>query len=332
MCIYLCVFVCAWSCARAYKCIYAYVRPRLTYRHFAPRLGMYLFCPLRPSRCCIIAVDLAASVLVCQRMLPEVRLFTLWDHSPEDVGHQQFSLTKRESLLGAECDEAQYCYFPYSVCSMTAVLIYCILVIDLTVLPTRVSAHVLVCQRILSEVGLFMLAPLDVIAMFSSAFCTLDHSPKDYDGIHSGAVTLLRILMKMYGLGCSEGDIGAADGMHNLEPARLSPTVFPMTSATFRRAACSCCVLGCCFDMRRALSGRCFAQPGMSEKSYFRVASACYFHNFRPSQDVYSVGFAGSADLSTQLLAEDEEGDENDHGISSLSCRTLSRTRFVSGR
>ena len=50
-----------------------------------------------------------------------------------------------------------------------------------------------------------------------------------------------------------------------------------MTSATARRAACSCCVLGCCFDTWRALSGRCFAQPGMSEKSYFRVASVFQF-------------------------------------------------------
>ena len=249
-----------------------------------------------------------------------------------------------------------------------------------------------------------MLALLDAIAVCSSAFSTLDHSPKDYDGIHSGALTLFKILMKMYVVekfrdfhaqplvispiivfviitvvlllylliaqvdcafnavyvdavsytrperrdiivetmppeslqlnrcsGCSEGDIGAADGTQNSEPARLSPTVLPI-SATARRAARSCCVLGCCCDMWRALSGRCFAQPGMSEKSYFRIASVCQFHHFRLSQDVYSVGFVGSADLSTQLLAEDEEGDDNDHGISSLSCRTLSRTRFFSGR
>ena len=32
---YLCVYVCAYSCARAYKCIYAHVRPRVTSRHFA---------------------------------------------------------------------------------------------------------------------------------------------------------------------------------------------------------------------------------------------------------------------------------------------------------
>jgi len=46
---------------------------------------------------------------------------------------------------------------------MTAMLIYCILVIDLAVCSTRVSAYMLVCQRKLSKIGLFMLALFDVL-------------------------------------------------------------------------------------------------------------------------------------------------------------------------
>lgn len=84
-----------------------------------------------------------------------------------------------------------------------------------------------------------------------------------------------------------------------------------MTSATARRAACSCCVLGCCFDTWRALSGRCFAQPGMCKKSYFRVASVCNFHLFRPSQ-----GFS----LQWKIFCR--------HLISGATrCRVMSRTQ-----
>ena len=45
----------------------------------------------------------------------------------------------------------------YSIFSMFAMLLYFALVIDLAVLSTKVSAYVLVCIWILSEVSLFCL-------------------------------------------------------------------------------------------------------------------------------------------------------------------------------
>jgi len=118
--------------------------------------------------------------------------------APAAGGHRRLSFTKRSSLFDAECQEAQDFHFPYSVCSMTAMFIYCVLVVDLAVFSTRVSAYMLVCQRMLSEVGLFMLALLGVITMCSSAISMLDHNPKDFDGIHAGFLTFFKIFMKMY--------------------------------------------------------------------------------------------------------------------------------------
>ena len=63
--------------------------------------------------------------------------------------------------------------------------------------------------------------------------------------------------------------------------------------------------------MWRALSGRCFAQPGMCEKSYFRIASVCQFHHFRPSQGVF---------LQWEIFCR--------HLISGATrCRVMSRTQ-----
>merc|ERR1740130_1690597 len=76
--------------------------------------------------------------------------------------------------------------------------LYYALLVDLAVLSTKVSAYVLVCIRMLSEVGLFLLALIAVLLSFSSAISVIEHDQADFAGIHKGLLALLEMTMKMY--------------------------------------------------------------------------------------------------------------------------------------
>jgi len=96
------------------------------------------------------------------------------------------------------CTDAQEITFTYSIFSMIAMFLYYILLVDLAVLSTKVSAYVLVCIRMLSEVGLFILALVATLLSFSSAISVVEHSSPDFEGIHKGLLSLLEMTMKMY--------------------------------------------------------------------------------------------------------------------------------------
>merc|ERR1712054_660768 len=97
-----------------------------------------------------------------------------------------------------ECTEADDKQMPYSIFSMLAMLLYFALLIDLAVLSTKVSAYVLVCIRMLSEVGLFVLALTGGMLTFSSGISVLKHDQDDFAGIHKGLLSLMEMTMKMY--------------------------------------------------------------------------------------------------------------------------------------
>merc|ERR1719238_1675995 len=81
---------------------------------------------------------------------------------------------------------------------MFAMILYFALLVDLAVLSTKVSAYVLVCIRMVSEVGLFVLALLAFLLAFSSGISVIKHELEDFGGIHKGLVTLLKMTMRMY--------------------------------------------------------------------------------------------------------------------------------------
>merc|ERR1719253_2145799 len=95
-----------------------------------------------------------------------------------------------------ECPEADKVQMPYSIFSMLAMLLYFALLIDLAVFSTKVSAYVLVCIRMLSEVWLFLLALCATLFMFSSAISVIKHDLDDFAGIHKGLLTLLEATMR----------------------------------------------------------------------------------------------------------------------------------------
>merc|ERR1712190_437622 len=82
--------------------------------------------------------------------------------------------------------------------AMVATLLYFALTIDLSVFSTRVSAFVLVCFRVLSEVFLFLFALIFFILTFSSAVSALDQENEDFAGIPLAALALLKIAFAMF--------------------------------------------------------------------------------------------------------------------------------------
>merc|ERR1719446_378011 len=97
-----------------------------------------------------------------------------------------------------DCEEAEDKQMPYSVFSMLAMLLYFALLVDLAVLSTKVSAYVLVCIRMLSEVSLFLLALAAMLLAFASGISVIKHDQEDFSGIHKGLLSLLEMTMKMY--------------------------------------------------------------------------------------------------------------------------------------
>merc|ERR1712178_340781 len=97
-----------------------------------------------------------------------------------------------------ECEEADDKQMAYSIFSMLAMLLYFALLIDLAVLSTKVSAYVLVCIRMLSEVSLFLLALAAVLLAFASGISVVKHDQTDFAGIHKGLLALLEMTMRMY--------------------------------------------------------------------------------------------------------------------------------------
>merc|ERR1719263_2432099 len=110
-------------------------------------------------------------------------------------------ITSKEAekdLFTQVCSESDDKTMAYSVFSMLAMLLYFALVIDLAVLSTKVSAYVLVCTRMLSEVSLFLLALSATLLAFASGISVIKHEQNDFAGIHKGLLALLEITMKMY--------------------------------------------------------------------------------------------------------------------------------------
>merc|ERR1719487_472837 len=101
-------------------------------------------------------------------------------------------------LFTQECKEGQDVYMSYSIFVMLAMLLYFLLLIDLAVLSTKVSAYVLVCIRMVSEVMLFLLALVSMLLTFSSGISVIKQYQEDFHGIHKGLLALLEMTMKMF--------------------------------------------------------------------------------------------------------------------------------------
>jgi hypothetical protein len=89
-------------------------------------------------------------------------------------------------------------FFPYSVFTMFAMMLYYILLIDLAVFNNRVSAYVLVCGRMLAELGLFLLALAAVLLTLSSSLSCLEQTQEEFKSIGTASLALWEMILGMY--------------------------------------------------------------------------------------------------------------------------------------
>jgi len=102
-------------------------------------------------------------------------------------------------MFNERCEKAQSIIWAYTIFSMAATYFYFALLRDMAVFSQRLSAFVLVCGRLLSEVALFVMALAGVILAFSSAMSALRHETEEFSGLHVGSLTLLEMFLRMWG-------------------------------------------------------------------------------------------------------------------------------------
>jgi len=99
------------------------------------------------------------------------------------------------------CPRAEEVEGRYTVFSMTAMFVHWLLLIDMAVFATKLSAFVLVVKHVLSEVGRFCVAMLFLLLTFSSAIVCLRHDKAEFRDVPNAANCLFAITVGLY-----EGD------------------------------------------------------------------------------------------------------------------------------
>eukprot|EP00931_Biecheleriopsis_adriatica_P023698 TRINITY_DN14905_c0_g2_i1.p1 TRINITY_DN14905_c0_g2~~TRINITY_DN14905_c0_g2_i1.p1 ORF type:complete len:693 (-),score=133.61 TRINITY_DN14905_c0_g2_i1:33-2063(-) len=120
-------------------------------------------------------------------------------------------------LFTQTCEEAEDHLDPYATISMICMLFYWALLMDLTIFSMRISAFVLVCSKVLSELGLFLGALAFLVLTFAASISALNHAQKDFRGIPKGALSLVEISLGMY-------------PTENFEDIQQDPSVFIVVS------------------------------------------------------------------------------------------------------
>jgi len=101
-------------------------------------------------------------------------------------------------LFHEMCPERDYMRLFYTIFSMFAMFLYYVLLVDLTIISTRISAFALACVRMVSEVGLTLGALFVSILTFSSAASVLKQTNPDFAGIDKSAFALFRMVIRAY--------------------------------------------------------------------------------------------------------------------------------------
>lgn len=127
------------------------------------------------------------SVMLCSEPI----LWCVNDNISEETGEP--------TLFLEDCHAAHTLrIFPYSFFSCLATLLYYLLLMDMAVFSTRFSAYVLACSRMLSEVGLFLVALIVVMLTFSCGFSTLQVEVKTFSSIPAGNKGLWELTMQIF--------------------------------------------------------------------------------------------------------------------------------------
>lgn len=100
-----------------------------------------------------------------------------------------------------QCERTSWVEGRYQVFSMIAMAVHWLLLVDLAVFSTGLSAFVLVCGHVLSEVSRFMVALSFLLLLFGSAISSLRHYHEQFRDVGNTVLTLFAITVGRY-----EGD------------------------------------------------------------------------------------------------------------------------------
>jgi len=100
-------------------------------------------------------------------------------------------------LFTQTCPGASDVKFVYSVFSMCAMVLYYVLLIDLTVISMRLSAFTLMCGHVLQEVGMCVVALVFSVLGMSASTSALNHESAHFDEMYNGALTFSEIACHM---------------------------------------------------------------------------------------------------------------------------------------
>jgi uncharacterized membrane protein YgcG len=101
-------------------------------------------------------------------------------------------------LFYSTCTEREDLFFTYTLFTMFSMFLYYTLLLDLTVVSTHISAFVLVCVRMMSEVSLFLGALAACILTFSSVISVLKQESDEFAGIQVGSFSLFQMVLGVY--------------------------------------------------------------------------------------------------------------------------------------
>mmetsp|Transcript_56368 Transcript_56368/g.91234 ORF Transcript_56368/g.91234 Transcript_56368/m.91234 type:complete len:1164 (+) Transcript_56368:84-3575(+) len=114
----------------------------------------------------------------------------------------------------------------YAPTCMVATLLYWTLIVDLTAFSTHISAFVLVCGRVVSELGLFLMSITFLILVFASSISALNHNMADFKGIPKAMLSLAEMTLGMY-------PTGHYDEMQEEPIVLVTVSIFTILGAVF---------------------------------------------------------------------------------------------------
>jgi len=96
------------------------------------------------------------------------------------------------------CNDVEDLRWTYSALGLLAMAVHWFLMVDLAVFSTGLSAFVLVCAQVLSEIGRFLVALIFLLLTFGSAISVLEHPYFEMRDIPSSVLCLFSITILLY--------------------------------------------------------------------------------------------------------------------------------------
>ncbi|CAJ1371316.1 unnamed protein product [Effrenium voratum] len=97
-----------------------------------------------------------------------------------------------------DCEDAEDIRWTYSALGLLAMAVHWSLMVDLAVFSTGLSAFVLVCAQVLSEIGRFLVALIFLLLTFGSAISVLEHPYFEMRDIPNSVLCLFSITILLY--------------------------------------------------------------------------------------------------------------------------------------